>query len=162
MQKKADVYRSLIFLKKPICVICDESIEQEIIEYEQWKREAIARSLGAQIPFTKKRKDIDLTIDHLLPRSKGGTHDLSNLALVHRECNHNKGNLTLEEYKEGRLPTNARRCAQKTVKPPLKTHLWSTKKYFPAAEKKKKKKVVQLEEVTDGDYTHYLRKIGLL
>lgn len=162
MQKKADVYRSLIFLKKPICVICDESIEQEIIEYEQWKREAIARSLGAEVTFTKKRKDIDLTIDHLLPRSKGGTHDLSNLALVHRECNHKKGDLTLEEYKEGRLPTNARRCVQETVKPPLKKHLWSTKKYFPASEKKKKKKVVQLKKLEGSEYVAHLRKIGLL
>lgn len=31
------------------------------------------------------------SVDHVTPRSKGGTHDLTNLALTHRRCNSRKG-----------------------------------------------------------------------
>ncbi|HEX6293396.1 MAG TPA: HNH endonuclease [Herpetosiphonaceae bacterium] len=31
------------------------------------------------------------TIDHVIPQSKGGTHDLSNLVLACRSCNSRKG-----------------------------------------------------------------------
>lgn len=37
------------------------------------------------------------SVDHLIPRSKGGTHDLANLALVHRRCNSAKGNRAANE-----------------------------------------------------------------
>lgn len=32
------------------------------------------------------------TIDHLVPRSRGGTSDLGNLRLAHRRCNNRRGN----------------------------------------------------------------------
>lgn len=32
------------------------------------------------------------TIDHIIPKSKGGTNKLSNLQLAHLECNRKKGN----------------------------------------------------------------------
>lgn len=31
------------------------------------------------------------TIEHLTPRSKGGTNDMSNLALAHKRCNRERG-----------------------------------------------------------------------
>ncbi len=31
------------------------------------------------------------TIEHLTPLSKGGTHDMSNLALAHQKCNRERG-----------------------------------------------------------------------
>ena len=34
----------------------------------------------------------DLTIDHIQPRSKGGTDDLKNLRILCRQCNSSKGN----------------------------------------------------------------------
>jgi 5-methylcytosine-specific restriction endonuclease McrA len=33
-----------------------------------------------------------LTIDHLLPVSRGGTNDVSNLDVAHRRCNIARGN----------------------------------------------------------------------
>jgi 5-methylcytosine-specific restriction endonuclease McrA len=33
-----------------------------------------------------------LTLDHLLPTSKGGTHNLENLRLTCRKCNGSRGN----------------------------------------------------------------------
>lgn len=36
------------------------------------------------------KKEIAATVDHKLPYSKGGTHDLSNLALACNKCNKQK------------------------------------------------------------------------
>lgn len=41
-------------------------------------------------------------IEHQIPRSKGGGNRLSNLVLACVECNHEKGDWTVEEYR-GRL-----------------------------------------------------------
>lgn len=38
------------------------------------------------------------TLDHWLPRSRGGTWEMSNLVLACRPCNGEKGQLTGEEY----------------------------------------------------------------
>ena len=42
----------------------------------------------------------DCTIDHIIPRSVGGTSDFSNLALSCYECNTQKSSLTLEEFRK--------------------------------------------------------------
>ncbi len=39
----------------------------------------------------------DLTIDHVIPRHKGGKHTWENLVSACRSCNHRKGGKTLEE-----------------------------------------------------------------
>jgi 5-methylcytosine-specific restriction endonuclease McrA len=39
----------------------------------------------------------DLTIDHIIPRHKGGKHTWENLVSACRACNHRKGGKTLEE-----------------------------------------------------------------
>lgn len=36
-------------------------------------------------------KKKDLTVDHIIPLSRGGTHELTNLRLVHAKCNIIKG-----------------------------------------------------------------------
>lgn len=41
----------------------------------------------------------DMTIDHVVPLSKGGPDDTRNYRLVHSLCNVKKGNMTLEEYR---------------------------------------------------------------
>lgn len=46
-----------------------------------------------------KFKDVeDATIDHILPKIKGGTNNINNLGLACSECNREKGNLLLTEY----------------------------------------------------------------
>lgn len=40
----------------------------------------------------------DITLDHIIPKSKGGAYDIHNLRLAHEKCNHAKKNLSLEEY----------------------------------------------------------------
>ena len=42
------------------------------------------------------------TIDHKVPRSRGGSDHISNLVWACRECNEEKGSMTVEEYMEFR------------------------------------------------------------
>jgi 5-methylcytosine-specific restriction endonuclease McrA len=39
----------------------------------------------------------DLTVDHVIPRSKGGEHTWENVVTACRACNHRKGGKTLQE-----------------------------------------------------------------
>lgn len=45
-----------------------------------------------------------LTIDHIVPRSRGGTHDEANLVVACRQCNHLKKDRLLEEVNMALLP----------------------------------------------------------
>lgn len=47
----------------------------------------------------------DLTLDHVIPRSKGGPHTWDNLVSACRQCNHRKGGKTLAEAKLRLLTT---------------------------------------------------------
>lgn len=47
---------------------------------------------------TKTMKPKELSVDHIVPRSRGGSDDMSNLHLVCKECNLLKGNLLEEEF----------------------------------------------------------------
>lgn len=38
------------------------------------------------------------TVDHVIPVSRGGTHDTGNLAIVHTDVNTAKASMTLEEF----------------------------------------------------------------
>ena len=50
----------------------------------------------------------DLTIDHIFPRSKGGTNEADNIFLVCKSCNSSKGNKDIIEW-----------YAEKNIFPPL-------------------------------------------
>lgn len=41
----------------------------------------------------------DLTVDHVIPRSRGGEHTWDNVVTACRSCNHRKGGKTLQEAK---------------------------------------------------------------
>lgn len=42
----------------------------------------------------------ELTLDHIIPKSRGGAGDRSNLVLACWDCNQDKMDITLEEYRE--------------------------------------------------------------
>ena len=43
---------------------------------------------------------MSLTIEHLTPIARGGTHNLNNIDFAHRTCNNKKGAKTLDEFRE--------------------------------------------------------------
>jgi 5-methylcytosine-specific restriction endonuclease McrA len=73
---------------------------RRISRHRRWDRkELIRRDGGAcylcQRPFETFK---DVTIDHLIPRSKGGLDKLENYRLAHAECNQLKADLTPEDF----------------------------------------------------------------
>jgi 5-methylcytosine-specific restriction endonuclease McrA len=48
-------------------------------------------------------KEAKLTLDHVIPLSKGGTHSKENVVPACAHCNSSKGNKTLEEWNAKRL-----------------------------------------------------------
>ncbi len=49
----------------------------------------------------EKFKNMD--VDHIVPRTRGGTNDMANLQLLCRQCNSSKGDKTMEEWKNPKL-----------------------------------------------------------
>lgn len=43
---------------------------------------------------------LSMTIDHLTPKSRGGTSEMDNLMPACQPCNHRKGDMTLTEFRE--------------------------------------------------------------
>ncbi|HPD33070.1 MAG TPA: HNH endonuclease [Candidatus Kapabacteria bacterium] len=59
-------------------------------------RKNIFRRDGMQCQYCGK-KNVQLTVDHIIPRSRGGTDTWENLATACVTCNNKKGNRTPEE-----------------------------------------------------------------
>jgi hypothetical protein len=80
-------------------------------EAMHWRRtmtDYLAERDGVKCGICRKRVNITLTsgtrgdpmgpsIDHVVPRSKGGTNDLANLRLTHWTCNNKRGNRGVAE-----------------------------------------------------------------
>lgn len=66
-----------------------EQIEQMSIEQER------------KCFYCPKDITVDRTIDHVVPLSRGGKHELSNLVLACRACNSSKGSKLLSEWHRG-------------------------------------------------------------
>lgn len=62
------------------------------IRYQVLKRDRVCRLCGAG------PDDAPLEVDHILPRSKGGSNDLTNLQTLCRPCNQGKSNLDDEAF----------------------------------------------------------------
>jgi len=60
-----------------------------------------------------------LTIDHVVPRSRGGSNRQTNMVLACYRCNHAKGDCLPHEWQPGRQWTNPRlNVTARTVRPP--------------------------------------------
>jgi 5-methylcytosine-specific restriction endonuclease McrA len=46
----------------------------------------------------------ELTIDHVIPKSKGGKTEWTNVVSACKKCNNQKGNTIVKPYKEPRKP----------------------------------------------------------
>lgn len=61
-------------------------------------RENIFKRDDYECVYCGDSKRRDLTLDHVIPQSKGGGNTWDNLVTACRSCNNEKSNLTLEEY----------------------------------------------------------------
>lgn len=68
------------------------------------RKRIIARD-GSDCWFCGRQMGEDVTLEHLVPRSRGGGNDSANLVLAHRQCNAAAANLSISEKVEmrGRL-----------------------------------------------------------
>lgn len=73
------------------------------IEYQQGElvgyqvREYLLEKWQRQCTYCGK-KDVPLEVEHITPKSRGGSNRVSNLCLACRECNEKKGNRTAQEF----------------------------------------------------------------
>lgn len=61
-------------------------------------------------------KEVPLEIEHIKPRSKGGSDRISNLTLACHDCNQKKGNLDIQDFLSGK-PDLIKRILAQTKKP---------------------------------------------
>lgn len=78
----------------------------ELLGYEV--REYLLEKWGRQCAYCGAR-NVPLEIEHLVPKSRGGSNRVSNLTLSCRKCNLKKGNRTAEEFGFPELAKHARK-----------------------------------------------------
>ncbi len=91
------------------------------VEYQQGElagyevREYLLEKWGRECCYCGK-KDVPLQIEHIQPKSKGGSNRVSNLCLACERCNQNKGNKPVEEFLKNK-PNLLEKIKSKTKKP---------------------------------------------
>jgi len=84
-----------------------ELVGYKIREYllEKWKRKCAYCG----------EKDIPLEIEHIIPKSRGGSSRISNLTISCNKCNLKKGNKTAEEFGHQEIQKQAKESLRATV-----------------------------------------------
>ena len=83
------------------------------VEYQQGElmgyelREYLLEKWGRKCAYCGRR-NVPLEVEHIVPKSWGGTSRVSNLTLSCQECNQEKGNRTAEEYGRPEIQAAAR------------------------------------------------------
>ncbi len=90
--RKLERIKTLFYKQNGRCSLCGQPMHNEMIEYEEW-----IMSHLKQVSPQKRRGQINLNIDHIVPVSKGGKDKKRNKQLVHSLCNSIKGNLEPEQ-----------------------------------------------------------------
>jgi 5-methylcytosine-specific restriction endonuclease McrA len=79
------------------------------VTIEDWQK--ILRSFNNSCAYCGSKGD--MTIDHVVPLSRGGRHCIANLLPACERCNANKGNYTLVEWRNLNRKSNVRNLMQK-------------------------------------------------
>ena len=93
------------------------------VEYQQGilagyqVREYLLEKWGRECTYCGK-KDVPLQIEHIYPKSKGGSNRVSNLCLSCEKCNQKKGNKPVEEFLK-KKPDLLKKIKSKAKKPLL-------------------------------------------
>jgi len=61
------------------------------------------------------KKDVPLEIEHIVPKSRGGSDRVSNLTIACHECNQSKGSQTAEEFDHPRIQAKAEKTLKATA-----------------------------------------------
>jgi 5-methylcytosine-specific restriction endonuclease McrA len=83
------------------------------VEYQQGERagyevrEYLLEKFKRQCSYCKA-KDVPLEIEHIIPKSRGGSDRVSNLTLARHDCNQRKGNQTAAEFGHPEVQKQAR------------------------------------------------------
>jgi len=90
------------------------------VEYQQGElqgyevREYLLEKWGRKCAYCGK-KDVPLEIEHIVPRSRGGSDRVSNLTIACHECNQTKGNQTAEEFGHPQIQAKAEKSLKATA-----------------------------------------------
>ena len=84
-------------IKKPSIIRVYKYVNQ-IIQKVPLSRENVYRRDNFECVYCGDNNRKTLTLDHVIPQSKGGKDSWDNLVTACRRCNGEKSNLTLEEY----------------------------------------------------------------
>jgi 5-methylcytosine-specific restriction endonuclease McrA len=83
------------------------------VEYQQGElagyevREYLLEKLGRTCAYCHA-KNVPLEVEHIVPKSRGGSNRVSNLTIACRPCNEAKGNQTADEYGHPEVQAKAR------------------------------------------------------
>ncbi len=90
------------------------------VEYQQGElqgyevREYLLEKFNRRCAYCGK-KDVPLEIEHIIPKSRGGSDRVSNLTIACHECNQTKGNQTAEEFGYPRIEAKAEKTLKATA-----------------------------------------------
>lgn len=89
------------------------------VEYQQGElqgyeiREYLLQKWGRKCAYCGK-KDVPLEIEHIIPKSRGGSDRVSNLTIACHECNQSKNNQTAEEFGYPKIHAKAEKSLKAT------------------------------------------------
>jgi len=90
------------------------------VEYQQGKlqgyevREFLLEKWGRTCAYCGKT-DVPLEVEHIIPKSRGGTNRVSNLTISCKRCNLKKGNKTAEEFGYSAIQQQAKQSLKETA-----------------------------------------------
>ena len=90
------------------------------VEYQQGElrgyevREYLLEKWGRKCAYCGK-KDVPLEIEHIIPKSRGGSNRVSNLTISCHECNQKKGDKTAEEFGYPKIQKYAKQSLKATA-----------------------------------------------
>jgi hypothetical protein len=90
------------------------------VEYQQGElqgyevREYLLEKWGRKCAYCG-RSNLPLEVEHIIPRSRGGTDSVSNLTLSCEECNRKKNTMTAEEFGYPHIQTQAKKSLKETA-----------------------------------------------
>ena len=91
MEKNKEAF-PLIHHKKQVYLRCLDCLSKIPLDKIYTRDRGICGICGKVVHISKA------SIDHIVPISKGGAHDFSNVQLAHLKCNLKKGSRSMEEY----------------------------------------------------------------